>query len=165
MTPLVFSALLVLTVLTAGAARDAARLAEPTLSDLAFMSGCWEGPLESGEDQGVIEEHYTAVSENVMLGTTRYLVQNRTVVFEFSLITHDSTGVTLTPYPNGKRSEHSFRLTTQSNGAAMFEAPEHDYPKRILYRRTERGTLVAQIDGGPDDPQERAWTMAPAPCF
>ena len=41
-----------------------------SLHDLAFMSGCWTGPDANG---ATIEEHYTTPSNNLILGTTRYL--------------------------------------------------------------------------------------------
>ena len=47
-----------------------------TLDDLAFMSGCWEGPLSRG---GTIEEFYSPPTENMIVGTTRYVRDGRTV--------------------------------------------------------------------------------------
>ncbi len=141
------------------------RTAEPSLGDLTFMTGCWEGTFQSSQGEGVIEEHYSTPSDNVMLGTTRYLLQNRTQQYEFALIQRDSTGIHLVPYPGGVRSEAAFRLTSVEGAAAVFEAPEHDFPKRIMYRRGDKGTLVAHIDGGPDDTDGRGWTLSPAPCF
>ena len=138
---------------------------EPMLRDLSFMTGCWEGAFQSSQGEGVIEEHYTTPSDNVILGTTRYLARDGTAQFEFALIQKDSTGIRLIPYPGGRRSEDAFRLTSVGDAAAVFEAPEHDFPKRIIYRRDEKGALVARVDGGPNDPDGRGWTMSPAPCF
>lgn len=132
------------------------------LADVAFMSGCWRGEYAPGRS---IEEFYSTPSANVMVGTTRYLNGNRVTMFEFSLIHADSTGVYLTPHPRGSRSEHSFRLTRVEAGpTAYFEAPEHDYPKRIIYRRNADGSNTARIDGGPDDSEASAWTMQRVAC-
>ena len=135
-----------------------------TLNDVRFMTGCWEGTFQSSEGEGVIEEHYGTPSDNVMLGTTRFLLNDRTQQYEFTLIQKDSTGIHLYPYPGGVRSEAAFRLTSAEGAAAVFEAPQHDFPKRILYSRGDKGTLVATIDGGPDT-DGRGWTLSPAPCF
>ncbi len=135
----------------------------PTLADLGFLSGCWEGPFNSRGRAGVIEEHYTAPSQNLILGTTRYLVDERAVQFEFTLIRQDSLGVDLIPYPGGERSD-PFRLTSVSDGKAIFENPEHDDPKRIIYRMEGDDGRVARIDAGPDDSDGSEWRMRRVEC-
>lgn len=136
----------------------------PTLAGLRFMSGCWEGTFERRGESGVIEEHYTTPSSNVMLGTTRYLLDGRTVQYEFTAIIADSTGIMFRPYPGGVRSPDDFRLTDLSEGRAVFESPEHDYPKRIIYRVGDGGSRIARIDGGADDPEGTEWKLRPAEC-
>ncbi len=136
----------------------------PTLADLAFMRGCWEGSFESRRGAGTIEEFYTSPSANIIVGTTRYNRDGRTVQFEFSLILADSSGILLRPYPGGRASADDFRLTELKGGRAVFESPEHDYPKRIIYWTEADGTRVARIDGGTDDPGGSEWRMRPVPC-
>lgn len=133
----------------------------PALSDLGYMAGCWRGTFGGG---GVIEEFYTEPSANLMLGTTRYLRDGRAVQFEFTRIVRDSTGIVMTPYPGGRPSPDDFRLTSLTAAAAVFESPEHDYPKRIIYRANADGTRTARIDGGPDDSEGQEWHMSPAAC-
>jgi hypothetical protein len=139
-------------------------LQEGGLEDLRFMSGCWRGTFSSERGPGTIEEHYTEPASNLMLGTTRYIVNGEVTMFEFSAIRRDARGVWLTPYPRGVASEHAFRLTSVSKGRAVFEAPEHDYPKRVVYRREPDGTLVARIDAGEEDPEGSEWRMTSAGC-
>jgi hypothetical protein len=126
------------------------------------MSGCWEGSFQSRQRSGTIEEFYTTPSQNVMLGTTRYIIDGRAVQYEFTAILQDS--ILLRPYPGGKRSPDDFRLTQIEGQRAVFESPEHDYPKRILYWSTEEGSRVARIDAGADDPEGTEWRMRSAPC-
>ncbi len=134
------------------------------LAELSFMTGCWQGSFQSRSGTGIIEEHYTTPSSNVMLGTTRYLMGERTVQFELTVIREDSSGVWLTPYPGGRRSEHDFRLTHVEDGQALFEAPEHDYPTRIWYTRDGESGLSARIDGGEGD-AGRGWRLLRTDCF
>ncbi len=148
----------------ASVAMAAAEPANPTLEDLAFLRGCWEGSFEGRRGTGTIEEYYTSPSSNVILGTTRYIHEGRTVQFEFSLILADSTGILLRPYPGGKASPDDFRLTSMDGWRAVFESPEHDYPKRIIYWTEADGTRVARIDGGSDDPGGSEWRMRAVPC-
>ncbi len=45
------------------------------LSGLSFLTGCWAGPFAGGA--GTMEEFYTSPSSNLMLGTTRYMRDER----------------------------------------------------------------------------------------
>lgn len=134
------------------------------LARVAFMAGCWEGTFRDQAGRGVIEEHYTRPTTNTMLGTTRYIRDGRTVQFEFTLIEGDSTGVRLIPYPNGRRSTHAFILTRSALDQAVFEAPEHDFPKRILYRQDGSLGLRARIDAGTGETEAREWYLRKADC-
>lgn len=139
----------------------------PTLDGLDFMSGCWEGSFSS---EGVIEERYTPPSVNLMLGTTRYLVGDRAVQFEFTAIrTNDQGEVELHPAPGGRPSPHAFTLTALNQGpepGAVFEAPANEFPKRIVYRRIPGtpDTLVARIDNGAGAEEAQEWRMAAVAC-
>ena len=39
-------------------------------------------------------------------------------------------------------------LTRASSTEAVFENPQHDFPKRIIYRKGADDSLTASIDGG-----------------
>ena len=130
------------------------------LEELSFMSGCWRGEYSPGR---FIEEFYSTPSSNLMVGTTRYLAGDVTRQFEFSRITKDEAGIQLLPFPGGSPSEHAFRLTSLSEGRAVFEAPEHDYPKRIIYFTRDDGWRVARIDGGEGD-EGMEWPMQRVSC-
>lgn len=137
----------------------------PALADLAFMAGCWEGEFRARDGrQGVIEEHYTAPSDNVMLGTTRYLLDGRATQFELTSIRLGDEGVVLLPYPGGRASPDGFTLTRATGGVAVFEAPEHDFPKRIIYRTDGPDRLSARVDDGTDEGQGMEWRLARAAC-
>jgi hypothetical protein len=146
-------------MLPAGAAAQAT--AAPTLEGLAFMAGCWRSEFGGGSE---LEEFYTNPVDNLMLGLSRFLRDGRATEHEFSRITFDSTGIVLLPFPGGKPSEHEFRLTSLADGRALFEAPEHDFPKRIRYTREPDGSLTARIDAGSDDSHAREWRMQPVAC-
>lgn len=133
----------------------------PTLEDLSFMAGCWRG--EFGED-GVIEEFYTRPAGGLMLGVTRFLRGGRAVQHEFARIREDSAGVGLRPFPGGRPSPARFRLTSAHGRVAVFEAPDHDFPKRIVYRENPDGTHTARVDGGEGSGEAREWRMEPVAC-
>ena len=151
--PALLAPLLLLVLITPGEGQ--------TLDDLALLSGCWEGPLARG---GVIEEFYSVPSGNLIVGTTRYLRDGRTVMFEFSSIVHDSSGIVLWPYPSGNKSADGFRLTYVDGHGAVFEAPEHDFPKRISYTIESPDVRVARIDDGTDGGQSTEWRLTRVSC-
>ena len=125
------------------------------------MSGCWEGPLSRG---GVIEEFYSTPTENLMVGATRYVRDGQTVMFEFTQITTDDEGIILLPYPRGIASEHPFRLTTLDDSLAVFEAPEHDFPKRISYIALSPDEHLVKIDDGTEGGQTTQWRLSRVSC-
>jgi hypothetical protein len=131
----------------------------PTLGNLAFMAGCWNGDAGRGR---VIVEYWTAPTSNAMLGTTRYLGGDRMVSWEFTEIVADSAGVTMTPHPRGQ-TPTPFRLVRLAPDTAVFENPAHDFPQRIIYRRAA-DTLVARIEA--DTPRARGteWRMGRTAC-
>jgi hypothetical protein len=56
-----------------------------------------------------------------------------------------------------------FESTSVSDSAVTFEAPGHDFPQRIIYRRRGADSLVARVEGmrggrvrGQDSPYRRA---------
>ena len=138
-----------------------AAAAEGPLNAIAFMSGCWRGDFGGG---AALEEYYSAPASNLMLGTSRFLRDDRVVQYEFSRISADSAGVVLLPFPDGRPAEHAFRLTESQEGSALFEAPAHDFPKRIRYVRGADGSLTARIDGGEGHERVQEWRMRAIPC-
>jgi hypothetical protein len=48
----------------------------------------------------------------------------------------------------GGRPPTDFKLTKWDGTEAIFENPQHDFPKRVLYRRLPDNVVVAKVDGG-----------------
>ncbi len=47
----------------------------------------------------------------------------------------------------------AIRLVTHANHTPVFEKPTHDFPQRIIYRRTSDDAMTASIEGPGDDGQ------------
>lgn len=130
----------------------------PPLSAISFMSGCWTGASPNG---ATIEEHYSAASENLLIGMTRYVRSGRVVDFEFTTVERTDSTFVMTPRPKGVKSD-SFPLKDVSNGRATWENLAHDFPQRIIYRRGTDGSLIARIEGTtPAGERHVEWTMHP----
>jgi hypothetical protein len=137
-----------------------ARGQAPAVGNLAFMAGCWNGSARRGT--AIIEEHWTAPTANVMLGTTRYIAGDSTLSWEFTLIESGPGGVVMTPHPSGQ-TPVPFRLVGSASGEAVFENPAHDFPQRITYRRVA-DTLIARIEADTPERRAREWRLTPARC-
>jgi hypothetical protein len=114
------------------------------ISDLAWLSGDWQTP--PGKAQ--IDEHWTMPAGGSMMGLSRTVVGGSTVQFEYLRIEQRADGIYYVAHPKAQCPGTDFKLTSLSSQNAIFENPKHDFPKRIIYKKTPEGSLVASIDGG-----------------
>lgn len=116
----------------------------PTMSDLSWIAGDWQ-TAPGGRRQ--IEEHWTAVAGGSMMGISRTIAGDKTVEFEYLRIEQRADGIYYVAHPKARCPGTDFKLTRASANEAVFENPQHDFPKRIIYRKTDDG-LTASIDAG-----------------
>ena len=116
----------------------------PTLADISWISGDWQ-TAPGGRKQ--IEEHWTAVAGGSMMGMSRAVAGDKTVEFEYLRIEQRTAGIYYVAHPGARCPGTDFKLTSASATEAVFENPQHDFPKRIIYRKTDDG-LTASIDAG-----------------
>ena len=83
-----------------------------------------------------------------MLGMSRTVAGEKTVEFEYLRIEQRADGLYYVAYPQARCPGTDFKLTRASATEAVFENPQHDFPKRIIYRKTGDDSLTASIDGG-----------------
>jgi hypothetical protein len=154
-------ALLVALLAGAGAATPLP-LVRPSLADLGFMAGCWRGAAGEGT---VIDEYYTAPSDNLILGVSRYTRGGRVTTYEFTTIAaRGDSDLVLTPRPEGQ-SPADFSLTRLQPGMAVWSNPRHDFPQVISYRRLGADSLAARIEGpGPNGTRSSEWKMGKVSC-
>jgi hypothetical protein len=67
--------------------------------------------------------------------------------FEHLRLTAEDANLVYTAIPSGQK-EASFKSTAATDTLLVFENLEHDFPKRILYRRRGADSIVARIEGG-----------------
>jgi hypothetical protein len=115
------------------------------MAELSWMSGDWQTP-PGGRAQ--IEEHWTQPAGGMMLGVSRTVIGIRTLEFEYLRLEQRPDGLFYVAHPKARCPGTDFKLTSVTTSEAVFENPLHDFPKRIIYRKTAVGGLVAIIDGG-----------------
>ena len=117
----------------------------PTISELAWISGDWQ---TSAGGRLQIEEHWMAPAGGSMIGMGRTISGGHTIEFEYLRIEERDGQIYYVASPKGRCPGTDFKLTRLSGQEALFENPEHDFPKRITYRKNSDGSLTASIDGG-----------------
>ena len=113
------------------------------VASLEWLAGSW-----AGETGGLaMEEHWTSVSGGALLGMHRDVKNGRMVSFEFLRI--DVSGGAVTYWGSPRSAPPTpFRLKELGPGRrVVFENPEHDFPQRILYWRTDDDALHARVEG------------------
>lgn len=123
------------------AACAAAQAADSSPRAFSWLSGHWCSQSEAQ----LIEEYWLPPEGSLVLGVGRTVKAGKTVTFEFMRIeTRD--GVTNYLAMHDGLPAVAFRLTASGADWARFENPQHDFPKRVEYRRTSSG-LHAEIAG------------------
>jgi hypothetical protein len=117
----------------------------PALADLAWIAGAWQ--MEPGGKRQ-IEEHWTQAAGATMLGMSRTVAGEKTVEFEYLRIEQRADGIFYVAHPQARCPATDFKLTRASANEAVFENPQHDFPKRIIYRKGADNSLTAIVDGG-----------------
>ena len=116
-----------------------------SIAELSWIRGDWQTPA-GGRVQ--IEEHWTQPAGGTMMGMSRTVAGEKTVEFEYLRIEQRDDGIYYVAHPKARCPGTDFKLTRVSASEVVFENPEHDFPKRIIYRKTAEDALTASIDGG-----------------
>lgn len=149
-----------------GLARPSATTGTPSataaaaLRELGFLEGTWRAQI----GDATTEEVWTAVSGGTVVGAGRVVSGDRTLFFEWMLISSSGDEVVLWAFPRGAEPV-PFRLVEVHEGDVVFANPDHDFPKRMRYRREEGGqVLFARVEGDdPADAEEFRWRRVLAP--
>ena len=136
--PSIFIGVIALSLSIAGATETT------SLPDLAWITGDWQ---TAPGRRAQVEEHWTQPAGGSMMGVSRTVAGDKTVEFEYLRIEQRADGIYYVAHPKARCPGTDFKLTRATATEAVFENPQHDFPKRIIYRKTEDG-LTASIDGG-----------------
>ena len=120
--------------------------------DLGWMSGHWATTVNNI----TTEEAWSAPRGGVMLGYSRATSGELTREFEFLRIIADEDGVLSYIAQPGGGAPVGFRMTAHGATSVTFDNPQHDFPQRIVYRRSG-DTMVATISAL-DGSHAMSWT-------
>ena len=114
------------------------------LSDLGWMSGCWE--LNDDKRGMLTSEMWMKPSGNAMMGVGRTIKSGKLVDFEFLRIVEDANGIAYISRPSENKEDTSFKMIRSSTGEVVFENAAHDFPQRIIYKGSGE-KMTARIEG------------------
>ncbi len=116
------------------------------LEPLRFLAGAW------GSEDTVVE-YWMPPLRGLMVGVNRETAGEGLPFFEYLRIEAREDGVFYVAAPRGGRTT-DFELTESSAARAVFENPEHDFPQKIIYTRTD-DRLEVEVGGERDG---RTWS-------
>ena len=107
---------------------------------LSWLSGEWE--MEG------FKAHYTSPEGGQIFSVSRYFKDANLTFFEFEQFHMKDGSLHVTPYPKGEKSD-SFKLVNFDPNIkkAVFQNPEHDWPKELSYERVSDDRLLILVSG------------------
>lgn len=117
------------------------------VDDLGWIAGCWE--INDTAKNRVVSEQWMKPAGGVMLGMARTVRNGKAVNWEFTRLIEKDGSVFYVAKPSQNAAETFFKLVRSSANEAAFEDPNHDFPQRIIYRRSG-DKLTARIEGTND---------------
>jgi hypothetical protein len=109
-----------------------------------------EGTWKMGTRRGAICEEWKKMDESYLQNRGYFIKGADTVVTEKVALTRNDKGIyyTSTVEDQNNKQPIAFRLTRNENNMFVFENPQHDFPKRIVYNIVTADSLHAYIDDG-----------------
>lgn len=114
-----------------------------TIDQVAWLAGCWAA---DGAEAGSVE-HWLAPAAGTMFGINRSVRGGRLSQFEFMAIRTAADGRLVFVALPGGRHATEFAARSVAAGEVVFENARHDFPNRVVYRRTGERTMLGRIEG------------------
>ena len=115
------------------------------ISDLAWIAGSWQ---TDSSGRLISDEHWAKPAGGVMIGMSRTIAGDNLVSFESLRIEQRGDAIFYVASVKGRCPGTDFKLTRATAQEVIFENPEHDFPKRIIYRKKSATEMTAQVDAG-----------------
>jgi hypothetical protein len=110
------------------------------LSVVGWLAGCWVAESEGQKT----EEHWMAPGGGLMTMMSRTLRGGVASGYEFGLVRIDAGELVFRAYPSGQ-SPAEFRAATATGEEVAFVNAEHDFPRKIRYRRSGPDRILASV--------------------
>lgn len=144
MSRLLISALTATLLAPAAFAADVCALpkTDADVASVSWLAGNW---IETGKSR-VVRERWSGPYGGIMLGVGVTTQGDAAKFFEFFRIAKTPTGLSYFASPNAKPATE-FKAIELCADKVVFEAREHDFPQRVVYRKGAGGMLHARVEG------------------
>lgn len=123
----------------------------------------WPGLILPGvwmmnSPRGQILETWETTTKDVMTGRSYRIRDKDTTLMETVRLIRENNEVFYVPTVVGQNDGKAvrFRMTSSNNNIFVFENPDHDYPKRVVYDFKNREVIHAWIDAGETQKEKRS---------
>jgi len=116
------------------------------VTQAAWLAGCWVAEVQGART----DEVWMAPAGGLMVGMSRSVQDERARGYESLLLGPRDGRLTYSAYPSGQRPT-DFPVVRLADGEMRVENPDHDFPRRIDYRRVGDDSLVAHVFADPED--------------
>ncbi|MCA8943914.1 MAG: hypothetical protein KDB80_15225 [Planctomycetes bacterium] len=122
---------------------------------LGWLEGQWVGETDGGVR---VEACYSSADGGMLVAATKEIgADGKVTMFDFEFFAERGGTLFLQPFPFGKRSVTFALVELDSAGRrAVFENPDHDFPRRFDYHCPSPDRLVVSLVGELNGSRERA---------
>lgn len=119
---------------------------EKTFKKLYALEGTWKMIT----NRGAICEEWKKIDKDYLQNRGYMLRGADTIITERVALTDTKEGIFYTPVVEDQNNKQpiAFKMTKNEDNVFFFENPEHDFPKRIVYRFVTSDSLHAFADDG-----------------
>lgn len=117
------------------------------VEDAAWLAGCWEAASPDGSRS--VEEMWAAPRGGLMLGLSRSVRGGVVRGHEFLTLREIEGRLVYHAVPSGQ-SPTDFEARSVDRNRLEFVNAEHDFPQKIVYRRTGADSVHAEVFGEVD---------------
>jgi hypothetical protein len=134
----------------------------PTVAErFGWMAGCWTG--QGGG--ATFTEIWTPAGPDLMVGLSVTTWPGKPAQFEFIRVQSKDGRLVYVAQPGGTPpTEFEWSAAASTPDTAVFANPQHDFPKRVAYRKVDARRVLAWIDGGADGGKKMEFPMERGGC-
>ena len=119
---------------------------EVSIEAAGWLTGCWR--MDVGRHR--MEEQWMAPAGGAMLGMNRALRDDEFRSYELLILRPREGRLVYEAHPSGQEPAE-FASTHVSDTLLVFENPSHDFPQKLVYRRTVEDSILVGVFGNIGD--------------
>jgi hypothetical protein len=116
--------------------------AQARIESVRWLTACWEAASPTRR----IVERWHPAADGVLRGNSRTIAGTREIEGERLRIFAKGDTLVYDAHPSGQ-ARTEFKATGAVGDSIVFQNPAHDFPQRIIYRKTGADSLHARIEG------------------